>query len=237
LKKYFILLIFISILASISAVSADDLGFTLPMIDSKTVSDGNVVKTKTTTYVIVNVNQKITYGAKTSGTNGIVWNFGDKTGSVNAKVNKYNQSFISHRYNKVGTYTIQADTYNDWVNFPQEFIKVKVVSYPDLYFKNISINTDKYNRITALNVVIGNKGAVKSKATYLKSGFDAKVVKKYPKLKKYFAVTKIKALNPGKITKITLKFKKALGFRNLAKIAYIIKRNEKITNNNIVYFN
>lgn len=156
-------------------------------------------------------------------------NFGDGT-------KKKTTGWISHTYKKTGWYFITVNlngsckgydylaggkglkTSGKIINATKIYL-VKVTDAPQLSLsKSQPITAGYYSQksyrkgtIDYLVIKVANLGSKTSKATkismwYQKSG-DKNIGKIHPKLKKYTASAKLKALKPGKSAKIILRFK------------------------------
>lgn len=146
--------------------------------------------------------------------------FGDGT-----KKKGYN--WITHKYKKTGWYKLKVTfnaTFTDFslwgvtvngkiYNATKTYL-VKVTDAPQLSlgsYQPITVGYANKGTIYSLVIKVANVGSKTSKATkismwYQKSG-DKNIGKIHPKLKKYTASAKLKALKPGKSTKIILRFK------------------------------
>ena len=221
-------------IASVSSVAADDLD--LPKIVDRNVYDCDIIETKSSSYVVVNLNEKITFTAYTSKINKVDWNFGDKSKVIKTKT-KNQTSIATHTFKKVGTYKvnvfIDGKSGNIQLQNTEEFITVKVVKKPDLIFTKLNY-APKGKNIVGFSATVKNKGNVASKACYLKMWYEN------PKLKKYNKLVKISALKPGKSTSVIVAFKIPYKYRKQIKYVKVDSSNkiaESIKSNNQIRLN
>ena len=226
-KKYPIILMFITMIASVSSVSAID----FPMIKEKSIYDAEIVKSSNLTYAVVNLNEKVNFTATTSNIDKIDWNFGDSAKIIKTKT-KNQVSSVTHTFKKVGTYKVKVDIKGTSGNInlenTEEFITVKVVKKPDLVLTKLSYDTRGKDTIGIYATVI-NKGSVSSKACYMKMWYENK------KFNKYTKSAKIPALKSGKSTSILIKFQIPYKYRNYVKYINVDSSNkitESIKSNN-----
>ncbi|WP_066972589.1 PKD domain-containing protein [Methanobrevibacter filiformis] len=240
-----------------SNVSAEVVGgLDMPGIiqNSKSAYDCKVVTTKNSYYIQVNKGEKINFGVKTDSITNMTWNFGDNTKEVFTKPTKDYVS-TSHKFNKNGMYTVKL-VYNgqkggiSLSSSSEEFVKVKVVTKPDLTLTGLVRNVDGKKNVVSVLFTVKNKGAASAKASKLQVAYNdpkynaAKysnkgLVKIYSKLKKYTKTVKVKALKSGRSTKVLVNFKIPVKYRNLVKFVRIIpnkKSVESISSNNLVRF-
>lgn len=180
----------------------------------------------------VNLNEKLSFNAFVSGVYAnkakitkVTWDFGDKT-------KKKTGLNTNHIYKKTGIYTIKltaTTVYNGKTYTSSNIYNVYVLKKPDLSIESVKRNMDKKKNVVSLTTVVKNKGAVTSKATQIKAWYSSSALKKYSK-----TVT-IKALKPGKSTKITINFKIPKKYKNHTKNVKVDPKNkisETVENNN-----
>lgn len=172
--------------------------------------------------------------------NGATIDFGDGT-------KKRTTGWVSHTYRKAGWYFIKVNLNGSCTGFtlnfgsPQDLkAKGKIINGTKIYLVKVtdapqlalgsskpitagyySQKSYKKGNIDYLVIKVANLGSKISKATkvsiwYQKPG-DKNVGKVYSKLKKYTASAKLKALKPGKSTKIILRFKIPKKYSKLVK--------------------
>ncbi|OQD59005.1 hypothetical protein MBBAR_6c01150 [Methanobrevibacter arboriphilus JCM 13429 = DSM 1125] len=171
---------------------------------------------------------------------GATIDFGDGT-------KKKTTGWISHTYKKTGWYFITVNLNGSCTGYTLNFgnpqdVKAngKIINGTKIYLVKVTdapqLSLSKSQPITAgyysqksykkgnidyLVIKVANLGSKTSKATkvsmwYQKSG-DKNIGKIHPKLKKYTASAKLKALKPGKSTKIILRFKIPKKYSKLVK--------------------
>lgn len=186
------------------------------------VAKGNKIKYRAS---INSAGDGVFINLKNMKVKGAVIDFGDGT-------KKRTNGWVSHTYKKVGWYFIKVNLngsctgYTLNFGYPQDvkakgkiingtkIYLVKVTDAPQLSLgksQPITVGYANKGTIYSLVIKVANVGSKTSKATkismwYQKSG-DKNIGKIHPKLKKYTASAKLKALKPGKSAKIILRFK------------------------------
>ena len=228
-RKYFLILMFIILIASISSVSAN--GIPDSGVVNGNIYDSEIVRSGNSSYAIVNLNEKVNFIAKTVNVNTISWNFGDKTKIEKTKT-KNQASSVTHTFKKVGTYNVKVDTKGlvDSINFvsTKDFITVKVVKKPDLVLTKLNY-ARKGKDIVGFSATVKNKGAASSKDSYIKMWY------KNTNLKKESKSVKVPALKAGSSTQVLIKFQipsKYKKYISYVKVDSTNKINESIESNN-----
>jgi len=228
-KRYLLILTLIAIITSVSSVSAIEIDF--PMVTGKNIYDCEVVQTKNTSYVVVNLNEKVSFTASTYKINKLNWNFGDNAKLIETRpVN--NVSTASHTYKKVGTYkvTVNVEGKSNNINLlnTEDFVTVKVVKKPDLVLTKLNY-ARKGKDIVGFQATVKNKGASSSKASTMKMWYAD------PKFKKYTKSIKIPALKSGQSASVIIAFQIPYKFRKQIKFVKVDSANqidESIKSNN-----
>jgi len=241
-SKYFMILMFITIIVSIHSVSAGMYDFPEDIkVKKVNVYDSDIITSGKTKYTIVNLNEEVKFVAETSKVDRVNWNFGDKTPIINTTT-KDDVSTITHTFKKVGTYKIKVDIEKTYLNVSHagglynptyreekiQIIKVKVVKKPDLIITKINYPRDAKN-VGGIVATVKNKGSISSKACQIKAWYKDK------KLKQYTKSVKVPVLKAGKSTQIVIKFQIPSKYKKNVKYLKVDSTNkvsESIKSNN-----
>lgn len=232
-------------IVSISSVSANDIysnkNFDDIGVTKINVHDSDIVTSGKSKVTVVNLNEKITFVAKTkSGVERVNWNFSDKS-KIQKTETKNRSSTVSHTFKKAGTYKIKVDlektvftTINgvphnlNYLDPQVHIITVKVVKKPDLIITGVTYPRSSKN-VGGIIATVKNKGVLSSKACNIKVWYKDK------KLKQYTKTVKVKGLKPGKSAQIVIKFQIPNKYKKYVKYVQINSNNkvsESIKSNN-----